>query len=73
MRYVEFRDAIQSGLRQNPEGLTWVELKDLLDLPYRQPCPEWVQWLERDIGLTRARGSGRAYLWKAPADESVRG
>ena len=66
MRYVDFRDVIQETLRQNPAGLTWVELKKRLDLPYKRPCPEWVNRLEGEIGLTRTRGSGRAYVWRVP-------
>jgi hypothetical protein len=63
MRYQDFRDGIQEELRQNPAGLTWAELRERLDLPYRQPCPEWVKRMEEETGLSRARGSGRAYVW----------
>ena len=38
MRYVDFRDVILEELRQNPAGLTWVELKERLDLPHEFPC-----------------------------------
>ena len=69
MRYVEFRDCIQKELLHTPAGLTWMELRDRLSLPYKQPCPEWVKWLERDIQLTRARGSGRAYVWKIDGEK----
>jgi hypothetical protein len=64
MRYVDFRDIIQEELRKNPAGLTWAELKERLDLPYDHPCPTWVECMEREIGLLRAKGSGRAYVWK---------
>jgi hypothetical protein len=64
MRYVDFRDIIQKELRKNPTGLTWAELKERLDLPYDRPCPNWVECMEREIGLLRVKGSGRAYVWK---------
>jgi len=68
MRYVEFRDAIQHALRRSPAGLTWAALKSQLDLPYSTPCPEWVKRLEKEIGLSRERGSERAFTWRvAPA------
>jgi hypothetical protein len=69
MRYVEFREAIHKELMGNPEGLTWVELKQRLGLPYEQPCPTWVKRMEQEIGLTRARGAKRAFLWKIPPVE----
>lgn len=64
MRYVEFRDTIHRELIENPEGFTWVELKVRLNLPYEQPCPTWVNRMEQEIGLVRARGAKCAYLWK---------
>ena len=64
MRYVEFREAIENELRKNPEGLTWVKLRDRLRLPYDQPCGSWTRRLEDEIGLSRLKGSGRAYVWK---------
>jgi hypothetical protein len=63
MRYVDFRDSIRNELRRNPKGLTWKELKERLDLPYESPCQTWVHKLEEEIGLRRAKGSGRAYVW----------
>jgi hypothetical protein len=64
MRYVEFRDAIKSELRRVPAGLTWADLKKRLKLPYDSPCPEWVNQMEQEIGLSRERDSGRALTWR---------
>lgn len=64
MRYTEFRTAIQKELRRIPNGRTWAELRDSLDLPYERPCPSWTGRLESEIGLVRVRGAGRALLWK---------
>ncbi len=64
MRYVEFRDAILQALRRRPAGLTWAELRDGLGLPYDRPCQSWVERMEKENGLTRTRGEGRAYVWK---------
>jgi len=63
MRYVDFRDSILDDLRRNPNGLTWPELRERLDLPYASPCQEWVHRMERENGLRRAKGSGRALVW----------
>jgi len=64
MRYIDFRDAIREALARRPKGLTWAELRDRLGLPYARPCPEWTRCLEREIGLVRQPGTGRALVWK---------
>lgn len=64
MRYVDFRDSIHRALRKNPNGLTWPQLRDSLNLPYKSPCQEWVKRLEQEIGLSRFKGTGRALVWK---------
>lgn len=66
MRYVDFRDSIEKNLKKHPSGLTWKQLKERGRLPYDSPCQTWVRQLERDIGLVRVRGSGRALVWKVP-------
>ena len=72
MRYTDFRDVIEQELRRNPGGLTWAELKQRLDLPYDRPCPTWVRQMGREVGLSRARGTGRAYLWKVGTAKASR-
>lgn len=69
MRYVDFRDVIRDELRKNPNGLTWRDLKQRLDLPYERACPTWVIRLEEEIGLTRVKGPGRAFVWRIGADK----
>jgi hypothetical protein len=64
MRYIEFKDAVRRELQRNPEGLTWIELQQRLALPYDRPCPTWTNKLEEEIGLSRTKGSGRAFLWR---------
>jgi hypothetical protein len=73
MRYMEFQNAIQEELLANPAGLTWAELRERLDLPYKQPCPEWIKRMEAELGLSRARGSGRAYVWKIEPEKREEG
>jgi len=63
MRYVDFREMIRNELQNNPKGSTWAELKESLKLSYSKPCPTWVKNMEREIGLVRFKGSGRALLW----------
>jgi hypothetical protein len=62
MRYVDFRDSIQTHLTSHPEGATWKELRSSLDLPYKIPCPTWVYRLETEIGLSRSKGP-RGMIW----------
>jgi len=64
VRYEDFKNAIRDELRRLPDGLTWPQLKERLDLPNARPCPTWVKCLEQEIGLTRTKGSSAAYVWK---------
>ena len=64
MRYKEFKELIQIELLKHPDGLTWVELKNQLNLPYDRPCQTWINQMEQEIGLLRVRGEKRAYIWK---------
>ena len=64
MTYVTFKHSIYSKLRKNSRDMTWTELKTALDLPYERPCPEWVNRLEKEIGLVRRKGAGRAFVWQ---------
>jgi len=64
MKYTEFRDSIAKELQSNPTGKTWKELRGSLDLPYKQPCPEWVGQLEQDILLERTEKKGNSLIWR---------
>ncbi len=64
MKYTDFRDSIQNKLAKHPAGLTWKELKTSLNLPYTQPCPEWIKKLESEIGLERKEKKGNALIWR---------
>ena len=64
MTYAEFKHSIGSKLRKSSAGMTWSELKKVLDLPYERPCPEWVKQLEKEIGLIRRKSAGRALVWQ---------
>lgn len=67
MKYTEFRDPIEQELQRTPEGLTWKELRDRLNLPYQRACPAWTKELESEIGLMREKGDGRELVWRVPA------
>jgi hypothetical protein len=69
MRYADFKTAIHRELRRNPRGLTWLQLQQRLSLPYDRPCATWTRMLEEEIGLSRRKGDGRAFLWRVPAHE----
>jgi hypothetical protein len=64
MKYLEFVQSIVEELRKNPSGLTWIELKSFLDLPYPIPCQTWIAKMEHENGLIREKGSSRALIWK---------
>jgi len=64
MRYSEFKESIQNALLENPAGLTWLELKSSLKLPYKIPCQTWIYQLEDEINLERTTKQGRALVWK---------
>ena len=64
MTYFEFREVVLTELRRKSAGLTWRELKEGAGLPYRTACPEWVRRLEREDGLRREKGTGRALVWR---------
>lgn len=72
MRYEEFRDAVRDTLRCSREGLTWRELRDAARLPYERACPTWTARLEREIGLVREKGRGRAHVWRVPRAHAPR-
>lgn len=62
MRYVEFRDLILKELKKHPEGFTWKELRDRLNLPYKRPCPEWTKRLEKEIGFIKEGGNKKEHI-----------
>ena len=64
MRYSDFKKEIHQALKKCPAGLTWAQLQQRLDLPYDRPCPTWTKQLEREIGLRRSKGEGRALVWR---------
>jgi len=72
MRFSEFKDAIDRELRRSPQGLTWLELQRRLKLPYDRPCPTWTNKLQKEIGLSRKKGTGRAFLWSVPTRDRGR-
>ncbi len=64
MTYPRFRDAIAATLARHPAGLTWRELNAKSHLAVARPCPEWTRRLEKEIGLMRRAGAGRALVWQ---------
>jgi len=64
MKYVEFKARIQNALQDNPNGLTWIDLKYTLNFPYKILCQTWIYQLEDEIHLVCSKGKGRAFIWK---------
>ena len=56
--YEDFRDRIADVLKQNPDGLTWTEIRTQARLPQKLPNNAWVRRLESDISLLRVREHG---------------
>jgi hypothetical protein len=63
--YVEFRDMVADGLRDEVDGLTWGDLREKQGWDQERPCYTWVGQVENDIGLKRGRRGNRVY-WKIP-------
>jgi hypothetical protein len=70
MWFADFKSKIQEELIHNPDGLTWAELRKRLLLPYDRPCQTWINRMEQDIGLARAKRSRHAYIWPIKSDRS---
>ena len=64
MKYAGFKESIQKALEGNPDGLTWLELKNSLNLAYKIPCQTWIYQLEQEIHLERSNKKGRVLVWK---------
>lgn len=62
--YERFKEEIQFLLDENPEGLTWTEIKKAADFPQRVPNNKWVKKLEDEIGLKRIRVRDMGIIWK---------
>jgi len=63
MRYEQFRDSVRGYLQRHPEGATWAQLREELQLPYRTPCYTWIYRMEDEVRLQRAR-RGSMKVWK---------
>ena len=63
MPYSEFRDKIKNALEHRDNGMTWTELKELLELEQVVPNNKWVRQLEEDIGLRRIRDTN-GVIWR---------
>lgn len=63
MTYPEFRDKIKDALEHKDNGMTWTELKELLELEQVVPNNRWVRQLEKDIGLKRIRDT-KGIVWR---------
>lgn len=73
MKYEEVKTLIRCQHRLR-SGLTWQELKDQLNLPYKTLCPEWIIQLEKDINLVRQRtGKSRAFIWSLRGAQKISG
>ena len=63
MSYTEFRDKIKLALEHKDNGMTWTELKELLEFDQVVPNNKWVRQLEVDIGLKRIRDAN-GVIWR---------
>lgn len=63
MSYIEFRDKIKNVLEYRDNGMTWTQIKELLELEQIVPNNKWVRQLEKDIGLKRIRDTD-GVIWR---------
>lgn len=63
LSYEEFKLRIEKQLKEQPEGLTWSEIKENENLPQKYPNNKWVRQLEQDINLRREKIKGKM-IWK---------
>jgi len=61
--YEDFRDQVKRILESEPEGLTWTEINERLQLSWKAPYHKWVKRMERDIGLKREKKGGKT-IWR---------
>jgi len=61
--YEDFRDEIKKVLEREPHGLTWSQIKKVLQLSQRTPYHKWVKKMEKDIGLLRERKESKT-IWR---------
>jgi len=65
MSYLHFKEKIFALLNTEPEGLSWTEIRQRLQLPQKVPNNLWVSMMEKDIGLVRMLDNKTAkVIWK---------
>jgi antitoxin component of MazEF toxin-antitoxin module len=70
MSYLDFREKIATVLKTEPNGLSWTEIRQRLQLPQKVPNNLWVATMEREIGLLRKLDSKTAkVIWKLERTE----
>jgi hypothetical protein len=60
--YEKFSEKVKVLLKENPEGLTWGDIKTKAGFPQKVPNNAWVRSMEKDIGLIRKK-RGTAIIW----------
>lgn len=63
MSYEDFRNQIESTLREAGAPLTWTEIRTTAKLPQKFPNNQWVHQLEKDIGLQRKKDAHGIIHW----------
>ena len=64
MDYEEFLEKVRATLEDEPEGLSWSQVRTKAGLPQKAPNNKWVRRLERDLGLKRSLVSGKGTIWR---------
>jgi len=65
MSYLDFREKIATVLKTEPNGLSWTEIRQRLQLSQKVPNNLWVATMEREIGLLRKLDNKTAkVIWK---------
>lgn len=68
-----FAAAVLTVLTENPQGLTWSQIRELGELEQATPNPIWVYRLEKEYGLQRDRDKRTSQLlWRLDLQESAK-
>lgn len=61
--YDDFKNAIETTIRNAGKPLTWTEVRTIARLPQKFPNNQWVHQMEKDIRLHRAKDANGIIKW----------
>ena len=61
--YEDLRDEIEKILEPRAQGLSWTQIREILQLSQKAPYHKWAKRMEKDIGLVREK-KGSKTIWR---------